>query len=207
MQGFILGVKKVRDEDLLVTIITDKKIKTMYRFYGARHSAINLGYKIDFASEGIQNRSLLRLRDVTHIGYRWLRDRGKLLAWQSFCMLLGEHLKGVEEHDGFYFDILEKCVEKLDKSSPKRALLESYLLLLRREGRFHDPRECFFCSSPLDATGKIALARGFLPSHEGCIFQPGFDGAKLLDFFKTGSTMSLNDAEIEALYGVMLLGF
>jgi len=203
----VLGIKKVKEEDILVTVITESKVKTMYRFYGARHSSINLGYKIDFASESIQNRSLLRLRDVTHLGYGWLRDRNKLLAWQSFCLLLYEHLKEVNEHGGFYFEMLERAAEKMEKASAKRVLLESYLGTLKTEGRFHAPDECFFCGGEIGEKEKIALARGFLPAHEKCIFQPGFDASKLKDFFDSDNTMPLEDGEIEALYSVMLLGF
>jgi len=207
LQGFVLGVKKVKEEDILVTVITESKVKTMYRFYGARHSSINLGYKIDFASEPIQNRSLLRLRDVTHLGYGWLRDRNKLLAWQSFCLLLHDHLKEVNEHGGFYFDMLEIAAQKMEKASAKRILLESYLAILKTEGRFHTPDECFFCGGIIKKDEKIAVARGFLPSHEKCIFQPGFEPDKILDFFNSGNIISMEDGEVEALYSVMLLGF
>lgn len=207
MQGFVIGIRKVKEEDVLVSVITQSKVKTMYRFYGARHSSINLGYKIDFAAEPIQNRSLLRLRDVTHLGYGWLRDRNKLLAWQSFCLLLYEHLKEVNEHGGFYFEMLERAAEKMEKASAKRVLLEEYLAILKKEGRFHDANNCFFCGEAIGKTEKIALARGFLPSHEKCIFQPGFDANKLKDFLDNGNTMAMEDGEIEALYSIMLLGF
>ncbi len=207
MQGFILGVRKVKEEDLLVTVITQNKIKTLYRFYGARHSSINLGYKIDFAAEAIQNRSLLRLRDVTHLGYGWLRDRNKLLAWQTFCKLLGEHLKEVSEHGGFYFEMLESAAEKLQKASAKRVLLESYLTALKMEGRLHTLDKCFFCGKNIDKNENIALARGFLPAHENCVFQPGFDTRKLRDFFESGNTITMEDAQIEALFSILLQGF
>lgn len=207
MQGFVLGVRKVKEEDLLVTVITDNRVKTMYRFYGARHSSINLGYKIDFSSEPIQNITLLRLRDVTHLGFPWLQDRSKLVAWQSFCILLYEHLKEVNEHGGFYFEMLQTAAIKLEKSSPKRTLLEAYLSMLKNEGRFHEPTECFFCSEELAGDDTISLARGFLPSHEKCIFQPGFKRDNLLDFFHTGKSMSLDEHEVEALYSIMMMGF
>lgn len=207
MQGFVLAIRKVKEEDLLVTVLTESKIKTMYRFYGARHSSINLGYKIDFASESIQNRTLLRLRDVTHLGYSWLQDRNKLLAWQSFCALLGEHLKEVNEHGGFYFHMLDSAAAKLSRGSAKRMLLESYIAMLKTEGRFHDHTECFFCGKKFNKTDNIALARGFLPSHEKCVFQPGFNRQKIADFFESGDTVSFENAEVEALFSVMLLGF
>lgn len=207
LQGFVLGVKKVKEEDLLVTLITQNKLKTLYRFYGARHSSINLGYKIDFAAEAIQNRQLLRLRDVTHLGYGWLRDRNKLQAWQTFCHLLGEHLKEVSEHGGFYFELLQDAADKLSKSSAKRILIEAYVSMLKNEGRLHEPSECFFCSEPILKDENVALTRGLLPSHEKCVFQPGFTKQKIDDLFKSGSTMGLDDTEIEALYSVIILGF
>lgn len=205
MQGFILNIRKIREEDSLVTVITESKIKTMYRFYGARHSSINLGYKIDFASEPIQNRQLLRLRDVTHLGYVWLKDRGKLLAWQSFCALLHSHLKEVSEHGGFYFESLQNAAARLEKSSAKRIIVESYLSLLKYEGRFHHLNKCFFCGDAIEEES-VALGRGFLPSHENCIFQEGFNKQKLSDFFETGNTMLFSDKEVEALLSIMLLG-
>lgn len=205
MQGFILNIRKIREEDLLVTVITESKIKTMYRFYGARHSSINLGYKIDFASESIQNRQLLRLRDVTHLGYGWLRDRGKLLVWQSFCLLLYSHLKEVNEHGGFYFEALQNAALRLEKSSAKRTIVESYLSILKHEGRFHHLYQCFFCGGAIGEEN-VALGRGFLPSHENCVFQEGFNKQKLNDFFETGNTMLFNDKEAEALFSVLLLG-
>lgn len=207
LQGFVLGVRKVKEEDLLVTVITQSKIKTLYRFYGARHSSINLGYKIDFAAEPIQNRQLLRLRDVTHLGYGWLRDRNKLLAWQTFCQLLGEHLKEVNEHGGLYFELLNSAADRLDKSSAKRTLIETYVNMLKNEGRLHEPSECFFCSEKINENENVALTRGLLPSHERCVFQPGFNKQKIDDFFESGNTISMDNAEVEALYAVMLLGF
>jgi recombinational DNA repair protein (RecF pathway) len=207
MQGYVLGVKKVKEEDLLVTVVTENKIKTLYRFYGARHSSINLGYKIDFSAEPIQNRTLIRLRDVTHLGFAWLKDRNKLLAWQTFCTLLYEHLKEVDEHGGFYFEMLENAATKIEKSHQKRVLVESYLEILKNEGRFHDPSECFFCGEAFTDDENIALSRGFLPAHEKCVFSQGFNHKKLMDFFDGGSTVLFDNVEVEALYGIMLLGF
>ena len=48
MQGFILKVTKVRDEDCIVSILTNSEMLETYRFYGARHSNITQGFKIDF---------------------------------------------------------------------------------------------------------------------------------------------------------------
>ena len=48
MQGYIIDIKPVKDDDLIVSILTENELLTTYRFYGARHSNINIGYKIDF---------------------------------------------------------------------------------------------------------------------------------------------------------------
>ena len=45
MQGYIVDIKSVKDDDLIVTIICENELITSYRFYGARHSNINIGYK------------------------------------------------------------------------------------------------------------------------------------------------------------------
>ncbi|MDP1784740.1 MAG: recombination protein RecO, partial [Sulfuricurvum sp.] len=36
MQGFIIKLSRVRDEDMIVTIISEENLTTLYRFYGAR---------------------------------------------------------------------------------------------------------------------------------------------------------------------------
>jgi hypothetical protein len=51
MQGFIVNINRVKEEDLIVSILTKDKLHTLYRFYGARHGSINIGFKIDFEIE------------------------------------------------------------------------------------------------------------------------------------------------------------
>lgn len=53
MQGYILSMQKTRNEDMIVKILTPMYIKTLYRFYGTRHSIINIGRKIDFEEEQV----------------------------------------------------------------------------------------------------------------------------------------------------------
>ncbi|MGB5791615.1 MAG: recombination protein RecO, partial [Poseidonibacter sp.] len=36
MQGYIIDIKPVKDDDLIVSILTETDILTTYRFYGAR---------------------------------------------------------------------------------------------------------------------------------------------------------------------------
>ncbi|MFC2491799.1 MAG: recombination protein RecO, partial [Campylobacter curvus] len=95
MQGYILRTQKVKDEDLLVYILTPSNVVKSYRFYGARHPSVMNGYKIDF--ELIENINFLpQLRSVLHLGYRWLQDRDKLIIWQQFMRLIYDHLKDVD---------------------------------------------------------------------------------------------------------------
>lgn len=207
MQGFVLNLRKYRDEDLLVFVLTPKKLKTLYRFYGARHSAINLGYMIDFAAEPILNRNLHRLRDVTHLGFDWIGNFSKMRTWQGFCALLYEHLKETNEIDSFYFELLEEACAKLSKTAAKRVLAESYLKILEAEGRLHSATHCFFCAKKFKDGERIALTRGMLPSHESCIYEEGFKKEKIELFFENKSLFCFDDGEVDALYGVIERGF
>ena len=106
MQGFILHTQKVKDEDLIVYILSPKELIKAYRFYGLRHSSILNGYKIDFALD--ENPSFLpRLKDVLHLGFVWIMDREKMLIWQEFIRLLYHHLKDAQVLESFYFELLD----------------------------------------------------------------------------------------------------
>ncbi|MDE5816207.1 MAG: recombination protein RecO, partial [Helicobacter sp.] len=93
MQGFILSLQPVRDEDLWVSVLTSESLLSLYRFYGARHSVIALGHKIDFCAKTQGKRGILCLRDVLHLGFLWEEERGKKLVWQEFVRLLFAHLR------------------------------------------------------------------------------------------------------------------
>ena len=67
MQGFIIKLTRVREEDMIVTIIAEESLQTLYRFYGARHSPINMGFKIDFETETSLKSSIPRMKDVIHL--------------------------------------------------------------------------------------------------------------------------------------------
>ena len=203
MQGYILHTQKVRDEDLLVYILTPSLLVKSYRFYGARHSNVLQGYKIDFELEGGEN-FLPHLRSVLHLGYRWLLSRERLLVWQQFMRLLYAHLRDVEQIDEVYFRELELCASRFDRGAPKRLLIESYVRILEAEGRLHDELFCFICDEPVE--DRVALARSFLPAHEHCAAQKGFEIEKIKMLFSECSTLLLDDDEIDALYSVLLQG-
>ncbi|MCK4874745.1 MAG: recombination protein RecO, partial [Sulfurimonas sp.] len=87
MQGFILNLNRVKDEDLIVSILSKESLDTLYRFYGARHGVINLGFKIDYEKESSVKSTISRLKDVIHIGYKWINNNKLLRDWQDFLAL------------------------------------------------------------------------------------------------------------------------
>lgn len=204
MQGYILNVSKYKEEDLIVSILTPGRVLNLYRFYGARHSTINLGYKIDFEVESITNVSISRLRNIIHLGTRWNREREKMLIWNQFIRLLHTHLKGVDQIDPFYFDMLEHASLLLEKQNPKRACIESYLYLLEAEGRLHPRPRCFVCDEEI--TENLALARAFLPAHTHCIYGKRLDLKKVVMLFETKKTTHLSNGEIEIIWNVLSEG-
>ena len=138
MQGYILNINKVKDEDLIVTILTENKLKTLYRFYGARHANINLGYKIDFEAIASAKSTISMLREVLPLSAKWMLESNRFFIWQQFIKLLYRHLEDVNELDSFYFHLLEETSIMIAKQNPQRVVIESYLQLLEYEGRLHD---------------------------------------------------------------------
>lgn len=203
MQGFILNLQKAREEDSIVYILLDEKIIKAYRFYGARHSTIIQGYKIDFELEADQI-FLPKLRNVLHLGFSWLSDRNKMQIWQQFIRLLYRHLQGIDEIDSFYFELLDKAYQRLGKQNAKRVVLESYLEILHFEGRLWQDEICFLCDGKID--DKIALSRGFLFAHEHCVHKFGFEKNLIKELFENRNSIHLDDEIIDTLYYTILEG-
>lgn len=205
MIGYIINVSKVREEDLLVTILNPIKVKTLYRFYGARHSHIHLGYKIDYEAHPTNKDNLFQLRNVTSLQYKWMLNREKFYIWQQFLQLLYKHLRDINEIDEFYYNLLEKMTLYLEKENPYRVIVESYIKLLEFEGRIHNDFNCFICSNHIN--DKIVLVRGFLPACKNCIPKNGFDIHKIEHLFAEKNSILLNDNEVLELYSTVLEGF
>lgn len=205
MQGYIININPSRDEDLIVSLLSKNSIITAYRFYGARHSNINVGYKID--AELIYNpkSSIPQLRNILHLSNSWLYDRQKALLWQNFITLFYNHLKGVDEIDEFYFSLLNECEKKMQIQDSKRIQVEAYAKLLQHEGRLHDEKKCFFCGKHIE--DKISLIRAFLPAHPECASLVGLDLKQVEYFLKNKSTIFLDDNGVERLWNVMYEGF
>lgn len=204
MQGYIIHINPSRDEDLIVRILTKNSIITTYRFYGARHSNINVGYKID--AELIHSRSNIpQLRNVLHLGFKWNNLRERMFLWQNFISLFHKHLSGVETIDSFYFELLDDMANRLEKQNPKRLAIESYVKLLEFEGRLHVEKKCFLCEQNIE--DNFALARGFLPAHGKCIASSSMDIQKIDNLLLHKTTLLLEDEEIEELWKILQEGF
>ena len=205
MQGIILNIVRVKDEDLIVSLLTQKRLKTLYRFYGARHSQINLGYKIDFIALHSAKSTIPMLREVLHLGFQWQFDRQKFYLWQQFIKLFYQHLKDVDELDKFYFNLLQNSIIMIEKQNPKRVLVESYLKLLDFEGRLHDDFKCFICENEIEKN--LVVKRGFLSCHDSCLCGEIFQKNTLKELFNTKSTLLLSDKEVDKLWEILLEGF
>lgn len=193
----------MRDEDIIATILTPQELVRCYRFYGARHSSVLAGYKIDF--ELVSNAKFIpQLRSVIHLGFGWLIDRSRLGIWQQFMRLLYTHLKDVDSLESVYFDQLELCARRMGRQNPKRLLIETYTRILEYEGRLHSDFECFLCELPCG--DEVALARAFLPAHPECLSSFGFKKDELARLFLTHSSAHLEDFEIDRLYFIMCEG-
>ncbi len=204
MQGYIININKVKDEDLIVSILTQNNFYTTYRFYGARHSIINVGFKIDFELESNLKSSIARLKDVIQIGYPWIHDNKKLYCWQRFLKLFYPHLKDVEDIEPFYFELLDELAHKMIKQNPKRAILESYIKLCEYEGRLHCEYECLLCEENIDTD--ISLVRSFIPTHSRCSYSKSFHIDKIKQLFEEKTTISLSEEEVEYLWNILLQG-
>lgn len=204
MQGYIIKVSKARDEDVIVTILAQDTLYTLYRFYGARHSQINLGFKIDFETESTAKVSISRLRKVMHLGFPWITDRSRLFVWQQFTGLFYKHLQDSEELDPFYFNLLEEASSIWKTQNPKRIAIEAYVKLLNYEGRLHTDMHCFFCEGEIKED--MTLIRAFLPSHAECTHAIPISISSIKELFNSGSSLFLNDKEVEILWHVLLEG-
>ncbi|OPX27104.1 MAG: recombination protein RecO [Campylobacteraceae bacterium 4484_166] len=205
MQGFIIEFRAVRDEDLIVTILCEDRIITAYRFYGARHSHINIGFKIDFELEDSYKSDIPRLKDVLSLGFAWSFDRQKLFLWQNFVKLFYNHLKDIDEIESFYFEILTDISKKINKQNPKRAMIEAYVKLLEFEGRLDYSFVCLMCQQFIP--DELSLIRGFVATHSRCSYSNSFDKTAISYLFVYKQTIKLEDKDIDRLWNILLLGF
>jgi recombinational DNA repair protein (RecF pathway) len=203
MKGFIVSLRPARNEDLIVTLLEEQALRSYYRFYGARHSILQLGYLIDYESEE-ESRFMPRLRRVSHLGFPWLYRRNRLMLWQQFVALFEPHLRDTGELDPFYFNLLLDAARRWEKQNPKRIICEAAYRLLEFEGRLHPPKSCYICEQPLGE--EIALMTALLPAHPQCIYGSALPKKKIESFFETGRTAWLEESEVDYLYRLVLKG-
>lgn len=204
IKGFVLALTKGKNEDMIALILTKDEVRSYYRFFGARHSILQVGHLIDFEVEGEGGHFLPRLRNLSHIGFPWLFENNRLLVWHNFIKLFVPHLQDTSEVDSFYFNLLLDGAKRWHKQNPKRIVCELYLMLLSHEGRLHWPQRCYICEEELATT--IALMRSFLPVHPACISAPALLRDKLEEYYKTTKTINLEDHEVACLYDTILKG-
>ncbi|QOP45770.1 recombination protein RecO [Sulfurimonas paralvinellae] len=204
MKGFIISLNRVKEEDLIVTILSNGNLETLYRFYGARHGVINLGFLIDYEIEPSSKSTIGRLKDVIHIGYPWINNHEQLRLWQSFSGLFYRHLKDAEDIGSFYYELLEHASQEWNRQNPKRVAIESYVKLLEQEGRLHQDKYCFLCSRRLEEN--IALIRAYLPTHPNCSHTYAINAKGLYELYENKSSLFLNDKEIDRLWNVLMEG-
>ena len=204
IKGFILSVRKAKNEDSIALVLSPTEVRTYYRFFGARHSILQLGNLIDFEVEGEGSSFLPRLRSLSHMGFPWLFDKNKLLLWHNFVKRFEPHLKDAEEIDSFYFDLLLSAARKWDKQNPKRIVCESYITLLEYEGRLHNDENCYICENRIEE--EVALMRSFIPAHPSCLYSCALPTKKVLDFFESKKTVYLEDYEVDYLFEIVMKG-
>ena len=175
-----------------------------YRFYGARHSILQLGYLIDFEVQQ-EGTFLPRMRSLSHLPFPWLFEPARLMVWQNMLQQLEIHLRDATSIDPFYYDTLLESAKKWHRQNPKRLAVEWYVAMLDAEGRldFHD--RCYICEGALH--DRIALMSGFNPAHPECIYAPPLRKTDVVSLFDTHRSLHLDDHAVDTLYALMMKAF
>lgn len=198
MIGYILDIRKSREEDLIVSVLTTSSLKVLYRFYGARHSAILMGHKIDFEEE--ENNSFLpRMRDVMHINFKWIYNKDKLFAWQKFIKFLHSHLKDVTNIPSFYFQLLESVNKNINHQCYKRSMIEHFISMRKFEGLMGDDFLCTSCHKPIKDI--LVINKELNPYHNNCSAGfVSFNASEVQGLFEDENSFSISDDNINKIY-------
>jgi len=204
MKGFILNIRKAKNEDVIVTVLSNCEVTSYYRFFGARHSILQVGNLIDFEIQESKNGFMVQIRKISHISFPWIFSHNHLFIWQNFIKLFEPHLKEATQIDSFYFDLLLKIAKKWHKQNPKRLAVEAYIEILDYEGRLYDNGFCYICEDVLDE--QVGLMRAYLPAHPRCIYGYSYDKQQIFKLFDTKLTIHLNDNIVDKLFNTLLKG-
>lgn len=198
MQGIILNTFSVRDKDLIVFILSSEELVKCYRFYGVRHSHLIIGNIIDYELS-IQPLFLPKLHSTMQLALPW-NDYEIIKAWQSFCVLLYEHLKDNQECGSFYYDLSLRIINRLKTQHYKRVFLDAYALMIEYEGRLYFSETCTECNKELNDF--FSLGEGFLMYCRGCKVSVSINKIKMKDYLKNKNSAIFEDSEIDLLYEV-----
>ena len=204
MRGFILNINKAKNEDIIVTVLSPNSLQKYWRFFGARHSILQIGNLVDFEIQPSNNNFMPNMRSLSHLSFPWIFSNNHRLLWQNFIKLFEPHLKDAIELDPFYYDLLLEIAKKWDKQNPKRLAVEGYVKLLDYEGRLYDNGFCYVCEEVLDE--EVGLMRAFLPTHPHCIYALPLKKQAIFQLFNTKTTIHLEDETVEKLYQILLKG-
>jgi hypothetical protein len=204
MRGFIINIRKAKNEDVIVTVLSNESVKNYWRFFGARHSILQIGNLIDFEVIEGKNGFMPNMRSLSQLSFPWGFSATHLLIWQDFIKLFEKHLKDRTQIEKFYFDLLVEIAKKWDKQSPKRLAIEAYMKLLEEENRLYRHGFCHICENILES--KIGLMRAFIPAHPECIYSSSLNKKSIFQLFNTKSTIHIENEEIEILYQILLKG-
>ena len=204
MRGFIINIRKAKNEDVIVTVLSNDSVKSYWRFFGARHSILQIGNLVDFELSESKNNFMPTMRSLSHIGFPWIFSNKHLQTWQNFIKLFEPHLKDTIEIEHFYFDLLLEIAKKWEKQNPKRLAIEAYVKILDYEGRLYDSGFCYICEEILNEN--IALMRAFLPTHPECIYGKALSKKDIFELYDKQSTIHINDQIIAELYLILLKG-
>jgi len=89
--------------------------------------------------------------------------------------------------------------------SPKRLIVESYIKILKFEGRLFTLDRCAMCNQVLDKD--VALIDKFIPTHSSCSGIEGIDKNLINYLFINDSTIRLSDDIVDRLYLIALKSF
>ena len=204
MRGFIINIRKAKNEDVIVTVLSNNAVKSYWRFFGARHSILQIGNLVDFELSDSNGNFMPNMRSLSHISFPWIFSNNHLLVWQNFIKLFEPHLKDTIEVESFYFDLLLNVAKKWDKQNPKRLAIEAYIELLNYEGRLYDNGFCYVCEEVLDE--KVGLMRAFLPAHPKCIYSHALNKKEVFMLYNSHSTIHIDDYNVEILYQILQKG-
>jgi len=189
---------------MVVTILNQNSIGKFYRFYGARHSILQLGYLIDYEVKE-SGTFLPQVRSISHIGFNWLYDRQRLMDWHKLITTLEPHFRDIGELSSFYFNTLLESAKKWEKQSSKRLTIEAFIKILKYEGRLQPLNRCVICNQAINEN--ISIVDGFLPTHSSCSISEPMNKRAIIELFENSSTILIDDDIIDRLYLIALKSF